>query len=179
MSTQDHLVIAGREFRSRLLTGTGKYDTFETMRERVMRCFEAGALATGASLEVKPRHEPYAEMRHDPDVAAAFRRAVTELGRVQPDLGEAGRRPGGSTDMGNVSHAIPSIHPFLSIGSLPAVNHQPEFTAHCVTAEAEQALCDSAVALAWTAIDCAADPELRARLLSGGYVAAEGPGRST
>ena len=33
MSTQDHLVIAGREFRSRLLTGTGKYDTFETMRE--------------------------------------------------------------------------------------------------------------------------------------------------
>lgn len=33
MSTQDPLVIAGREFRSRLLTGTGKYDTFETMRE--------------------------------------------------------------------------------------------------------------------------------------------------
>ena len=33
MSTQDHLVIAGREFGSRLLTGTGKYDTFETMRE--------------------------------------------------------------------------------------------------------------------------------------------------
>ena len=32
-STQDPLVIAGREFRSRLLTGTGKYDTFETMRE--------------------------------------------------------------------------------------------------------------------------------------------------
>jgi thiazole synthase len=33
MNTQDPLVIAGREFRSRLLTGTGKYDTFETMRE--------------------------------------------------------------------------------------------------------------------------------------------------
>jgi amidohydrolase len=140
--------------------------SFEVMRERVMRCFEAGALATGATLEVEPRHEPYAEMRHDPEVAAAFRRAVTELGRVPPDLGEAGRRPGGSTDMGNVSHAIPSIHPFVSIGSLPAVNHQPEFTAHCVTAEAEHALCDSAVALAWTAIDCATDPQLRARLLA-------------
>ena len=33
MSTKDPLVIAGREFGSRLLTGTGKYDTFETMRE--------------------------------------------------------------------------------------------------------------------------------------------------
>ena len=104
------------------------------MRERVMRCFEAGALATGATLEVEPRHEPYAEMRHDPEVAAAFRRAVTPSSAAcfaRP--GRAGRRPGGSTDMGNVSHAIPSIHPFVGIGSLPAVNHQPEFTAHCVT----------------------------------------------
>ena len=32
MSAKDPLVIAGREFRSRLLTGTGKYDTFESMR---------------------------------------------------------------------------------------------------------------------------------------------------
>jgi thiazole synthase len=32
MTTQEPLVIAGREFRSRLLTGTGKFDTFETMR---------------------------------------------------------------------------------------------------------------------------------------------------
>jgi amidohydrolase len=153
--------------------------TFEAMRERVMRCFEAGALATGATLEVEPRHEPYAEMRHDPDIAAAFRRAVTDLGRTLPDLGEAARKPGGSTDMGNVSHAIPSIHPFLGIGSLPAVNHQPEFTAHCVTPEAEQAMADSAVGLAWTAIDCATDPQLRERLLSRAYVAADGAGRST
>ncbi len=36
--------------------------------------------------------------------------------------------------MGNVSLALPSIHPMIGINSLPAVNHQPEFTAHCVTA---------------------------------------------
>ena len=50
MSTQDPLVIAGREFRSRLLTGTGKYDTFETMRAALADHFEA----TGASCAPHP-----------------------------------------------------------------------------------------------------------------------------
>lgn len=52
------------------------------MKERVMRCFEAGALATGATLDVLPRHEPYAEMHHDPDIAAAYRRNAESLGRA-------------------------------------------------------------------------------------------------
>ena len=139
---------------------------FEVMRDRVMRCFEAGALATGATLEVIPRHEPYAEMHHDPDMAAAYRRNAEALGRVFPDLGDAGRRAAGSTDMGNVSLAVPSIHPAIGIGSLPAVNHQPEFTAHCITEAADRALADGAVALAWTAIDCALDDDVRTRLLA-------------
>jgi len=49
---------------------------------------------------------------------------------------------------------------------LPAVNHQPEFTAHCVTAAADQAIVDGALAMAWTAIDIATDATLRQRLLS-------------
>jgi hypothetical protein len=72
-----------------------------------------------------------------------------------------------STDMGNVSLALPAIHPSISIGSLPAVNHQPEFTAHCVSEAAERALVDGAVAMAWTAVDAATDERLRARLLAG------------
>lgn len=58
-----------------------------------------------------------------------------------------------STDMGNVSQIVPAIHPYIGIGSLPATNHQPEFAACCVGPDAEAALVDSAVALAWTAID--------------------------
>ncbi len=56
-----------------------------------------------------------------------------------------------STDMGNVSLVVPSIHPYIGIGSLPAVNHQKEFAAHCVTPAADQALVDGAIGLAWTA----------------------------
>ncbi len=138
---------------------------FEIMREKVMRCFEAGGLATGATLEVTPRHEPYAEMHHDPDLVAAYRRNAEVLGRTFED--PSGTRSGaGSTDMGNVSLVLPTIHPAIGIDSLPAVNHQPEFALHCAQPAADQALYDGAVALAWTAIDAATDEALRARLLA-------------
>ena len=137
--------------------------SFEIMRDRVMRCFEAGALATGTTLDVMARHEPYAEMHHDPFLAAAYRRNAEALGRTFPHFDP---RASGSTDMGNVSLVIPSIHPAISIGSLPAVNHQPEFTAHCITPAADRALCDGAVAMAWSAIDCATEDAVRTRLLT-------------
>ena len=136
---------------------------FEIMRDRVMRCFEAGALATGTTLEVTPRHEPYSEMRHDPDLSAAYRRNAEALGRTFPHFDP---RAAGSTDMGNVSLAIPSIHPAIGINSYPAVNHQPEFTAHCASPAGDRAVIDGAIALAWSAIDCAADDAVRNRLLA-------------
>jgi hypothetical protein len=68
--------------------------------------------------------------------------------------------------MGNVSLKIPSIHPMIGIDSLPAVNHQPEFAAHCITPAADTAVTDGAIAMAWTAIDCALDDRLRQRLLA-------------
>ena len=71
-----------------------------------------------------------------------------------------------STDMGNVSIAIPSIHPMIGINSLPAVNHQPEFAAHCVMPDADKALLDGALAMAWTCIDLATDTALRDRLMT-------------
>jgi hypothetical protein len=52
---------------------------------------------------------------------------------------------------------VPAIHPYVGIGSLPALNHQREFAAACVGDEAERALLDAATALAWTAIDVASE----------------------
>jgi amidohydrolase len=137
------------------------------IREKVKRCFEAGAIATGARLEIQPARADYAEMLHDADLAAIFRRNAEAAGRMFPDFGEAGRRVAGSTDMGNVSLAMPAIHPMIGIQSLPAVNHQPEFAAHCATPVADQALFDGALAMAWTAIDLAA-PAVRDRLIGRG-----------
>ena len=138
-------------------------DELDEIRAKVRRCFEAGALATGARLEVRPS-KAYAEVRHDPALAAVYRRNAEALGRSFPDLGVILDRAAGSTDMGNVSHVLPSIHPLIGIGSLPAVNHQPEFAAHCVTDAADHALLDGGLALAWTAVDVAADDAFSARL---------------
>ena len=93
-----------------------------------------------ATVRIAGGDKPYAEMRHDPIMAALYRRNAEALGRVFPPLGEWETRPTGSTDMGNISLAIPSIHPMIGIESLPAVNHQPEFAAHCVTEAADKAL---------------------------------------
>ncbi|MBI4260132.1 MAG: M20 family metallopeptidase [Actinobacteria bacterium] len=138
----------------------------EDVKARVLRCFEAGALATGAELEVEEKGCVYAEMRHDPDLSSLYRRNAEALGRVFPDLGPEAGRAAISTDMGNVSQVIPSIHPNIGIESLPAVNHQPGFTEHCASPAADRAVVDGAVALAWTAIDAAGDGEFRERLLA-------------
>ena len=79
---------------------------------------------------------------------------------------EVQERHAASTDMANVSLAIPTIHPMLGLDSLPAVNHQPEFAAYCITPVADRAVTDGATAMAWTAIDAATSEPVRQRLLA-------------
>jgi len=141
-------------------------DQLAELRPKVYRCFEAGGLATGAKIAITGGDKPYAEMLHDDDMAALYRANSEALGRSFPNLGEWETRPTGSTDMGNVSRAMPSIHPMIGINSLPAVNHQPEFTAHCITPDADKALVDGALAMAWTCIDMATNQNVRDRLLA-------------
>jgi amidohydrolase len=149
---------------ARYIVRSESIEALNELRPRVYRCFEAGALATGAKIEIVGGDKPYAEMHHDQDMAALYRANAEALGRAFPNLGEWETRPTGSTDMGNVSRVIPSIHPMIGIDSLPAVNHQPEFAAHCVTHAADKALIDGALAMAWTCIDMASNPQIQNRL---------------
>ena len=137
----------------------------QDVQQKVMRCFEAGALGTGALLDVTGGEKPYAHMIHDAEIAAIYRRNSEDLGRTFAGQDENARRFAVSTDMGNLSLVIPSIHPMIGIDSLPAVNHQPEFAAHCVTPAADRALIDGAKAMAWTAIELGMDSQLHQRLL--------------
>ena len=132
---------------------------------RVMRCFEAGALASGAALTVTAESKPYAEFRNDDDLLACYQRRATTAGRhfsTGPDTMMARA----STDMGNVSQVIPAIHPYIGIDSLPAVNHQPEFAAATISGAAETALTQGALALAGTVVDAASAGTIRQRLLT-------------
>lgn len=122
--------------------------------ERVRRCFEAGALATGAELTITPESGRYSEMRADAEALALYTANAEALGRrfdVPPEEASMNRA---STDMGNVSQIVDAIHPFIGVGG-EASNHQAAFADACVGPVAEQALRDGATALAWTALDVA------------------------
>jgi amidohydrolase len=146
----------------------------DQLEPRVLACFQAGALATGCELTVTPESPRYSQFRNDEQLLGLFLANARSLGRPFPCPGsgsgngedDIGARMGrASTDMGNVSLRIPAIHPYLGIGSLPAVNHQPEFAAHCAGPAADRAVLDGAAALAGTVIDAAATGSVRRRLL--------------
>jgi amidohydrolase len=120
---------------------------------RVAACFAAAATATGCRLEITPKGNDCHELAPDPLIAAAFAANANELGRPMARGGVMT----GSTDMGNVSRVVPSIHPMLDIHSAPAVNHQRDFAAHTITTDGIQAITDGAIAMAWTVIDLATE----------------------
>ena len=120
---------------------------------RVEACFEAAALATGCTWTLTQTGHPYDNLKSDPVMVDLFAANAEKLGRMMARGSHLPPGAAGSTDMGNVSHIVPTIHPFLSINSLPAVNHQPEFAAHTITADGHRALRDGALAMAWTIID--------------------------
>jgi metal-dependent amidase/aminoacylase/carboxypeptidase family protein len=159
--------IVPKEATGRYMVRARSLDGLARLRPRIERCFEAGALATGATLEITDLSPTYSHFEGDPALTSAWRTNAEALGRRYGADEDGSPRPTISTDMANVSLALPSIHPMIGVDAHGAVNHQPEFAAACLGPSAEAALFDGALAMAWTAIDAATDPALRDRLLAG------------
>lgn len=132
----------------------------EELKERVAACFEAGATATGATVELRWNPNQYAAMNTNMALAAAHRKNLAAVGRALPET-EA-PRPMGSTDMGNVSKVVPGIHPGIAIAPPDVNSHSPAFAEYAVSPSGDTAVIDGAKALAMTAIDVLADADLRA-----------------
>ena len=143
-------------------------DDMLAARERVERCFEAGAIATGCELDFHDHSPPYQEFRTDFALLDLYVRNAEGLGRRFHDGSEGlGRMSRASTDMGNVSQLLPCIHPYIGIESAPALNHQRAFADASISPAADRATLDAALGLALTLADAAADPVTRERLISG------------
>ncbi|MBW3557985.1 MAG: M20 family metallopeptidase, partial [Actinobacteria bacterium] len=106
-------------------------DLLAELQPRVERCFQAGAVATGCDYRIEPQSPPYSEMRDDAEIRALYRLNAEALGRRFGERTGVQERMAGSTDMANVSLAIPTIHPMLGLDCFPVSNHQPEFAAFC------------------------------------------------
>jgi amidohydrolase len=129
--------------------------------ERIAKCFEAGALATGCSLEIHDESQPYSEFTNHPNLNEIYKSNAESIGRVFDDNDPRIKMNRASTDLGNISKVIASIHPYIGVNSGAAVNHQKEFAAACITADADQAVLDAAKAMAMTLVEIAANSQLR------------------
>jgi amidohydrolase len=135
----------------------------EDLKGRVVACFEGAARATGCRLEVQWPGPRFSDLRTNDPLASRYVAHLEELGVIVPPRGAnpLDRTPL-STDMGNVSHALPAIHPLFAIET-EGGNHTPAFAEAARTKQAHEAMLLAATAMAATALDCYLDPELLSR----------------
>jgi amidohydrolase len=121
------------------------------LRDRVLNCFAGASVATGARLEYRWRDRTYAPMKNNMTLAGLFKQNLESLGRkveaFDPRFGL------GSTDMGNVSQVVPSIHATIAIAPGDVLIHTPEFAAATVSDAGHNGLLDAAKAMAMTVAD--------------------------
>lgn len=135
-------------------------DNTELARVRaiVERCARAAAMASNVKLEISERRG-YSDMVNNMTLARAFGVHLSDLGR---NARETDPRVGaGSTDMGDVSHVVPSIHPYLGVVDEGTTNiHEHAFAAAAKSPRAMATLLCAAKAMARTAVELLSSPEL-------------------
>jgi amidohydrolase len=130
----------------------------EDLKQKVLRCFQGAAEATGAQLKYHWDEKCYAPLRLNTTLGRLFQANLAALGR-DPVLEEPAVSLG-STDMGNVSQVAPALHGLISITAADTPLHTPEFARAAVSEAGMNGLRDAAKALAMTAADLLADPSL-------------------
>lgn len=150
------------EFEARAYT----LHEYESLLARIRRCFEGAALSTGTELVIEPTEPLYEPLIQDDDLAAQWVNAIGAFGR---DVSTAGGMGSGSTDMGNVSQVIPSLHPHLPIPGADAPIHSHRFTSAANSDAAYEVMFEACAALARVVASAGSDPEQRHRLLAAAY----------
>jgi amidohydrolase len=121
------------------------------LKDKVLNCFTGASVASGARLEYRWRDRAYAPMKNNATLAQLFSQNLESLGRhveaFDPRFGF------GSTDMGNVSQVVPSIHPTIAIASPDVFIHTQEFASAAASEAGHEGLMDAAKAMAMTVAD--------------------------
>ncbi|HZB71457.1 MAG TPA: amidohydrolase [Acidimicrobiales bacterium] len=139
---------------------SGRVEDLDALVERVHACLAAGAAAAGCTWEHRVTMRTYADMVDNPVLLDRFAAHAEALGRPLADPRATGAAVTGSTDMGNVSHLVPSIHPVLKVSPPDVSIHSAAFTGHAGGPGGDAAAVDGARALAATVVDLWADPAL-------------------
>jgi amidohydrolase len=125
--------------------------------EKVKNCARAGALATGATVEFESHGLVYDPMKHNKTLGDAFTANLSAIGWEESKEPKPGM---GSTDMGNVSQVVPSIHPSMAICDIKVPGHSHEFCDAARSPRGDGCLVAAAKAMALTAVDLFTDAAL-------------------
>jgi amidohydrolase len=166
-----HGVFEGKDWAANIIPDNAKmlwYVRAPTVAEvkdadpRVRACFQASALATGCSVEISGMKPPVCELRQNRALADTFARTFRcKTGPIDYEWGISSA----STDFGNITYALPSIHPGFSIPTESnGGNHTPAFTSAAATPEAHQACLEVCKALALTGLRVIGDDQFYAEV---------------
>jgi amidohydrolase len=135
--------------------------SLEPLKARVLAALEAGAAATGCTMSYEWQENPYADLRDNGPLVKAYAANAARLGRSLAEPGAAAGNVVGSTDMGNVSYLVPSIHPLIQVAPQGVPIHSPQFAGYAAGDGGDRAVIDGAKALAMTIVDIWTDGALR------------------
>ena len=133
-------------------------DRLEVLKTRLVETLNGGAKSAGCEIQIEWINEPYAEVLDNTPILDAYMKNSESIGRViKAPIGDG---VVGSTDLGNVSHVVPSIHPMVKVAPEGTAIHTIDFEKWAKSEEADKGLLDSAKAMAMTVIDCWHNPSL-------------------
>jgi amidohydrolase len=155
--------IVPRETEMEWYVRSPSIESLQPLKKRVIGCFNGAAQACDCHVKVEFDHFTAADVKHNVPMLNAYVTNAQSLGRSYEDL-NLPSGGSGSTDMGNISYIVPSIHPMIQIAPSGVALHTTEFADFAAGPQADDAVLIGAKLLAMTAIDAWSSSELRAQL---------------
>ncbi len=129
----------------------------DELLEKLRACAVGAAAATGATLDFHEIGRSYKALKANRPLEERFEEHLRNLGEtIRPPES----RMLGSTDMGDVSHVVPAIHPYLQICDEQIAIHSRPFAEAAISERGQRAMLTAATALALTGADVLTDPDL-------------------
>lgn len=129
------------------------------LKDRVLACLRSGADAAGCEMEAHWLDPAYADMVDNEVLLATYVANAARTGRIVTEP-VAGNAVVGSTDMGNVSHVVASIHPMIAVSNPSVPIHTKEFAVAAGGGGGDRAVVDGAKTMACTVVDLWGKPDL-------------------
>ena len=145
---------------------SGTVSSLQPLKQRVFTSLEAAATACGCTMSHEWVDNTYADMVDNGPMVASYVTNAARIGRQVLDPATSGRKVMGSTDMGNISYVVPSIHPMIKVAPDGVPIHSVDFATWAKGPEGDKAVIDGAKAMAMTVVDLWASADLREKVQS-------------